>query len=275
MRVGIVTDEISSDIREALSLGVNWGICDFEVRSTSSGRVPFISDEDVQTLFQSRADFNATITALSPGTFRTSIDDKASVERDLAEVFPATIKLAQKLNAPIIITSGFVRSVGQQESDFSQAVQVLKAAARLAEREGITLALQNEPGYWADSGRKTARLLAAVDSRFLQACWDPANAFGAENYPYPVGYEAMKRWIVNIHVKDATRDSGLACVPIGEGKVNWLGQLRALVRNGKITNVTVETHCLPLVEKSKQNVETLKRMLKTIEQEESKAIAAS
>jgi sugar phosphate isomerase/epimerase len=275
MRIGIVTDEISSDIKEAFSLGVDWGIRDFEFRSSDSGRVPFVSDEDVQALLSSRVNFNATITALSPGTFRTSIDDKAAVERDLAEVLPATIRLAQRLNAPLVITSGFVRSVGQHGSEFSQVVKVMKEAAKLAEREGITLALENEPGYWADSGKKTARLLAAVDSRFLQACWDPANALGAENYPFPVGYEAVKRWIAGIHVKDATRDSGLACVPIGEGKVNWPGQLRALVREGKMASVTVETHCLPLIEKSRQNVETVRRMLKEIEQEESKAVPAS
>jgi sugar phosphate isomerase/epimerase len=275
MRIGIVTDEISPDIGEAFSLGVSWGIRDFEFRTSNSGRVPFISDQDMHLLLNSKIDSGVTITALSPGTFRTPIDDKAAVERDLAEVFPATIKMAHRLNVPLVITSGFVRSVGPEESDFDQVVQTLKKAARLAEGEGITLALENEPGSWADSGKKTAKLLAAVNSRYLQANWDPANALGAENYPYPVGYEAVKRWIVNIHVKDATKDPALACVPVSEGRVNWEGQLRALVRDGKLTHATVETDCLPLIEKSRQNVETLKRMLKKIQQEHSKVVTVS
>jgi len=275
MRIGIVTDEISPDIREAFSLGVSWGIRDFEFRTSNSGRVPFISDEDVQVLLSSKRDFGATITALSPGTFKIPVDDKAAVERDLTEVLPAAIKLAHRLNVRLVITFGFLRSVGQEESEFGQVVQILKKAANLAEGEGITLALENEPGFWADSGRKTAKLLAAVNSKYLQANWDPANALGVENYPYPVGYEALKRWIVNIHVKDAMKDSTLSCVPVGQGKINWEGQLRALVKDGKLEHATIETHCLPLIEKSKLNVETLKRMLKKIQQEQSKQVTVA
>jgi sugar phosphate isomerase/epimerase len=275
MRIGIVTDEISPDIREAFSLGISWGIRDFEFRTSKSGRVPYISDEDLQTLLSAKEDFGVRITALSPGTFKVPVNDKAAVEKDLTEVLPATMKLAHRFDTRVVITFGFVRSVGPEESEFEQVVRVLKKAASLAEAEGITLALENEPGFWADSGKKTAKLLASVNSSHLQANWDPANALGVENYPYPAGYEALKRWIVNIHVKDATRDSTLACVPVGEGKINWEGQLRALVRDGKLAHVTIETHCLPLIEKSKQNVETIKRMLKKIQQEQSNEVAVS
>jgi len=275
MRIGIVTDEISPDIREAFSLGVSWGIRDFEFRTSKSGRVPFVSEEDLQMLLGAKKDFGVTIRALSPGTFKVPVDDRAAVERDLTEVLPVTMKLAHKLDTRVVITFGFLRSAGPEQSEFEQVVRVLKKAASLAEAEGITLALENEPGFWADSGKKTAKLLASVNSSYLQANWDPANALGVENYPFPAGYEAIKRWIVNVHVKDATRDSTLACVPIGEGKINWEGQLRALIRDGKVTHVTIETHCLPLIEKSKQNVETLKRMLKKIQQEQSNEVVVS
>jgi sugar phosphate isomerase/epimerase len=275
MRIGIVTDEISSDLREAFSLGVSWGIRDFEFRTSKSGRVPFISDEDLQILLGAKKEFGATITALSPGTFKILVDDKAAVEKDLTEVLPATMKLAHRLNTHVVIIFGFLRSVGPEESEFEEVVQVLKKAAELAEGEGITLALENEPGFWADSGKKTAKLLGLVNSKYLQANWDPANALGVENYPYPAGYEALKPWIVNIHVKDAMKDSTLACVPVGKGKLNWEGQLRALIRDGKLQHVTIETHCLPLIEKSKQNVETLKRMLKKIQEEHSTGVVGS
>ncbi len=275
MRIGIVTDEISPDIQEAFSLGVSWGIHDFEFRTSKSGRAPFISEEDLQILLGAKKELGVTITALSPGTFKIPVDDKAAVEKDLTEVLPATMKLAHKLNTRVVITFGFLRSVGPEESEFEQVVQVMKKAAKLAEGEGITLALENEPGFWADSGKKTAKLLALVNSKYLQANWDPANALGVENYPYPAGYEALKPWIVNIHVKDAMKDSTLACVPVGKGKLNWEGQLRALIRDGKLQHVTIETHCLPLIEKSKQNVETLKRILKKLQQEHSNEVVGS
>jgi sugar phosphate isomerase/epimerase len=275
MRIGIVTDEISLDIREAFSLGVSWGIHDFEFRSSISGRVPHISSEDSRALLQMKKEFSATITALSPGMFRCQIDDKEAIDKDLKQVLPETIKLAQKLDASLVITFGFLRSIGLEESDFEQVVEVLQNAAELAKRGGITLALENEPGFWADSGKKMARILAAVNSTHLMASWNPANALGAENYPFPVGYEAVKRWIAHIHVKDAMKGSTLACVPVGEGKVNWEGQLRAVVKEEKLSCLTMETGCPPLVENSKKNIETVTRILKKIENEPAHELRAS
>jgi sugar phosphate isomerase/epimerase len=267
MKIGIITDEISPDIREAFSLGASWGIHDFEFRSSISGRVPNVSDEDVRLLLQMKKEFSATITALSPGTFRCLVDDKEAIDKELNQVLPGTIQLAHKLDTSLIITFGFLKSVGLEESDFERVVEVLQRAAELAKQEGITLALENEPGFWADSGKKMARILTAVNSTHFMASWSPSNALGAENYPFPVGYEAVKRWIVNIHVKDATKGSTLACVPVGEGKINWEGQVRALLREEKLSCLTIETGCPPLVENSKKNVETVARMLKKIENE--------
>ncbi len=275
MRIGIVTDEISPDIREAISLGVSWGIHDFEFRTSQSGRIPHISKEDTQVLFECKKEFGISFTALSPGTFKAPLEDVVTIQKDLNEVLPATIELAHKFHTPLILTFGFIKSITAGDSEFELAVKTLKSAAELAERNGITLALENEPGFWADSGKRTAKLLAAVGSKSLMANWDPANALGAENHPFPIGYEALKPWVANIHVKDVQKDSTLACVPVGEGKINWEGQLRAIVKDGRLSHVTIETHCLPLIEKSKQNVETVSRILKKIQEEQSRAIKVS
>jgi L-ribulose-5-phosphate 3-epimerase UlaE len=79
--------------------------------------------------------------------------------------------------------------------------------------------------------------------------------------PYPDGYEAIKKWIVNVHVKDTIKGSLLACVPIGEGKVDWEGQIQALVRDRLVEHVTIETHCLPLIENSQKNLQWLRQRL--------------
>ena len=269
MRIGIVTDEISLDVREAISIGVGWGLKDFEFRTCASGRVPYVSEQDLQVLSDCKKEFGLNITALSPGLFKIPIDDDAAVQKDLYEVLPATIQLARKFQTPSILTFGFVRTPEAESAEFDRVVELLGRAAELAGRDGITLALENEPGYWADSGRKTAKVLVAVNSKYLQANWDPANALGAERYPFPVGYEAVKRWVVNIHVKDVQRKAALECVAIGGGKINWEGQIRALIDENRLDHVTIETHCLPLLEKSKQNVETVSRLLKKIEEEQS------
>ena len=53
---------------------------------------------------------------------------------------------------------------------------------------------------------------------------------------------------------------GLA-VPLGEGVIDWRGQVRALLRNGYKGFFTIETHHRPLVQASRKCVETFRRMV--------------
>jgi hypothetical protein len=50
-------------------------------------------------------------------------------------------------------------------------------------------------------------------------------------------------------------------VPVGEGKVDWEGQMQALVRDAAVKQVTIETHCLPLIENSQKNLQRLRQIL--------------
>jgi sugar phosphate isomerase/epimerase len=143
-------------------------------------------------------------------------------------------------------------------------VELMSRAAETARKAGITLVVENEPGFWCDSGEHTAKLLGAVNSPSLRANWDPCNGYGTAEKPFPNGYESVKKFIANVHVKDTKEGALIRCVPVGEGAVDWKGQLEAVVRDQIVNHVTIETHCLPLVEKSKQNVDTLRRYLSEI-----------
>jgi sugar phosphate isomerase/epimerase len=125
----------------------------------------------------------------------------------------------------------------------------------------MRLAIENEPGFWADTGVNTRRLITDVASPALGANWDACNAYGTTERPFPEGYEAIKDVIVNVHVKDTLKGALIQCVPVGEGVIDWKGQMRALMHDRLVSHVTIETHCLPLVEKSRQNVETLRRIM--------------
>ncbi len=267
--IGIVTDEITPDFREALTHARAWGITLFEIRCLSSGRVPFISEEDFQTLRTAVGCSAIRITALSPGIFKCPVSDRMQVEYELAEVLPKTIRMAKALACGMVIMFGFKRSGFSEEEEFAAAVEVMTRAAHIAEDEGIVLAVENEPGFVCDTGSNTAALLRAVGSPSLRANWDPANAFGGSETPYPDGYEAVKPFIGNVHVKDTRLGSLVACCPVGEGLLDWEGQLRALMQDGVVPHVTIETHCLPLIEQSKKNLDTLHAYFSEIVESES------
>jgi sugar phosphate isomerase/epimerase len=261
MRIGIVTDEISSNVREAIELGVSWGIMDYELRVIGDARVPAITPATVGELLQLKDKFGIRYTALSPGTCKGAIDDAAKLNQEFNETMPATFVLAKKLTVPLVIIFGFQRLPEQPDALETNVVAAFRRLAMAAEKENLGLAIENEPGFWCDSGRNTARIIAAVNSPFLRANWDPANASGTDEVPYPAGYEALKKWIVNVHVKDTSQGALLACVPIGEGNIDWEGQTAALARDRLVEHVTIETHCLPLIENSQKNLQWLRRRL--------------
>ena len=139
----------------------------------------------------------------------------------------------------------------------------LRRAAKLAAAAGLELLVENEPGYWCDTGTHTAAMIARSGSATLFANWDPCNAWlgpDAEQ-PYPEGYEALKPHIRNVHVKDTLEGSLVRCVPVGDGVIDWKGQLRALAVDRIVPHVTIETHCEPLVENSRRNWESIKGIL--------------
>ncbi|MDZ7361703.1 MAG: sugar phosphate isomerase/epimerase [candidate division KSB1 bacterium] len=264
MRIGIVTDEISTEVREAIELGMSWGIMDYELRVIGEARVPTVKPETVDDLLRLKEKFRVRYTALSPGACKGAIDDDETLQRELNETLPETFRLARKLDVPTVIIFGFQRLPQQPSSLLPKVVEAFCQMAIMAQKEGLRLAVENEPGFWCDSGQNTARLIAAVDSPFLRANWDPANALGTDEIPYPDGYEAIKKWIANVHVKDTIKGALIECVPVGEGKIDWEGQLRALIQDRAIQHITIETHCPPLRENSQKNLQRLQQMLRRL-----------
>lgn len=262
--LGIVSDEISNDFTEAMHHASLWGISIMEIRLLKSGRIPNVSKEDIDEVLKYVRRGDVRITALSPGIFKHRLSKISQLEEELNTTLPRTIDLARSMGASLIIVFGFERESGEPETNRSIAVDFLRRAASVAERAGVKLAIENEPGFWCDTGANTRTIIDDVASPALGANWDPANAYGTPEVPYPGGYKAIRERIFNVHVKDTRQGSLVQCVPVGDGALDWAGQLRAIVYDKIVSHITIETHCLPLIDNSRRNVETLKRMLNDI-----------
>jgi L-ribulose-5-phosphate 3-epimerase len=264
LEFGMVSDEISTDFNEAARYGIEWGISIFELRVLRTGRIPSVDQGELREVHALVKNNGLRVTALSPGIFKLPLSQTAKLGEELATTLPKTLSLAREFRAPLVIAFGFQREQNEKPEMFARAVDFMSRAAERAGKEGVKIIIENEPGFWCDSGANTAKLIQAVNSPYLKANWDPCNGYGTAERPFPEGYEAVKQFIANVHVKDTKEGSLIRCVPVGEGALNWKGQLAALVRDELVRHVTIETHCLPLVEKSKQNVETLKTYLAEI-----------
>jgi sugar phosphate isomerase/epimerase len=122
----------------------------------------------------------------------------------------------------------------------------LRIACQVAEEEGVILVLENVRSCWGNSGVNSRKILDAVSHPHLRAIWDPGNDYVSGGVPYPEGYEAVKPYIVHVHLKDARvvdPEPGLtAWEAVGAGEGRLAEQMAALVRDGYSGVVSLETH---------------------------------
>ena len=261
MKIGIVSDEIVLDFAEAVRYGTSWGIMDYEIRCLTSGRVPYLSEEEIQTVLQMKKEKGVNIAALSPGIFKISLqDEKIKTEKD--KVLFDTFRLAERLGTNLVIIFGVNHYENEPAENYERVVSLFTEVARKAQWNGFMLAVENEPGHWCDTGANTAKILHEVNSPCLKANWDLGNSFCSGEIPYPDGYQAIKDFVINLHVKDyRKKDGNYECVVIGDGEIDYPGQFRALLRDNSLHHITLETHCLPFLEKSEESVRRLKKIL--------------
>jgi sugar phosphate isomerase/epimerase len=262
LALGIVSDEVDLDFGSAARHAAGWDITRFEIRCLRTGRVPAVDPAEMREVAARVRDGSVMITALSPGTFKHPLSRAREIEEELDSVLPRTITMARELGAGMIITFGFHREEGESEGNRGKAVAYLRHAADLVAKEGMKLAVENEPGFWCGTGAQTRSIIGEVGSPAFGANWDPCNAYGTDERPYPDGYAAIKDVILNVHAKDTRKGALIQCVPIGDGVIDWRGQLSALVRDRPVQHVTIETHCHPLVENSRRNAEVLRTLMR-------------
>ncbi len=193
MEIGIVTDEISSDVKKAIETGVSWGIRNFELRIIENNRIPNLCDEKLHHILDLKKQYNIHFTALSPGTFKNTLENKAQIKKDIEETLPGTYRIAKLLGTKIVIAFGIRRSKIDNPEDEQEVIDIFQQVANTAKNEGIKIAIENEPGFWCDTGTNTARILQKINSPALRANWDPANAVGAEKKPFPDGYNNTEK----------------------------------------------------------------------------------
>jgi sugar phosphate isomerase/epimerase len=110
----------------------------------------------------------------------------------------------------------------------------------------VILVLENEASCNTATAAEAAKVLAAISSPDLMLNWDPGNAAEHDEKPYPDGYNLLpKDRIGHCHCKDAVKKpdgSGYQWAAMGRGIIDWIGQFKALKRDGYHFAVSLETH---------------------------------
>ncbi len=103
----------------------------------------------------------------------------------LTELLPRSLDYANELGAQLVLVFGFDRSGIPEGEAPDELLEYLFKAAERAQTAGLKLAVENEAGFWADSGDRTARMISAINHPALGVNWDPGNAFFAGDISHP------------------------------------------------------------------------------------------
>ena len=263
MELAISADEISHDFETAVALGVDWGIRFFELKRVHRKRVPDISDEERALILKVVKDHEVQITSISPGLFKIPLE-AGLVKTHLGRRLDQSFELARDLGTEKIVVFGFIHPEPEDNGTVpQQVVDYLGQAADRAVAEGFRLFLENEPVCWAGSSETVAGIAEAIGSSGIGINWDPCNDLDIPGHkPYPDGYEKVKPGLGHLHMKDARHlpDGRVQYVVIGEGDVDWRGQLRALQNDRYTGYCVIETHFGVGVRTSKACIESAQKM---------------
>ena len=84
---------------------------------------------------------------------------------------------------------------------------------------------------------------------------------GTVTFNDPDGYAAAKRFVRNVHFKDARRYADGTWEILPEGDVDWQGQIKALLDDGYGGAIAVEPHLFPSVARTRAALDRLRALV--------------
>jgi len=263
MKVSVLTDEISQDPVTAIELASGWGIRHIEVRSLFGKRVPDDDPDVRKMLLDELAAYNVDVAAITPGLFKVPLTDREEIDRHLADRLPKSIEFANAVGTNVIILFTPILTDGPDEKEMSYFRDVLVKALDIAEKEAVTLALENEPICYTATGSSTSKFVRDLNRQDLRVNWDPGNAYFAGEDALE-GYRHVRDLVAHVHLKDCVTDrltGAKGYVPIGQGEVGLEEQVRLLKEDRYLGHLTIETHFGPKVKGTKECLDGLRAIL--------------
>jgi len=270
--LGVVADEISDDPDVAFPAARDLDLHEVELQMLWGKPVTDLSAAEIQRVRELLARYGLRVSMIGTGFLKACRVDlipggNFEASEDFAqhmEVFRRSLIIARAFDCRLVRTFSFRRphmvGLGNPSPRPPRGGEIppptldliregLSIPARIAEREGLTMGLENVRSCYGNTGENARIIIDAMNSPALKAVWDPANTFVSGGVDYPDGYEAIRAHTVHVHFKDArVRDAATGLTSwecIGEGEVRLGEELAAFARDSYSGVVSVETHWEP------------------------------
>jgi L-ribulose-5-phosphate 3-epimerase len=285
-KLSVITDEISQDLGHACEIAAReFGLGWVELRAMHDKNIINWDAHDIAEAKSILQKFNLQVSEIASPVFKTDWPgapkspfspkqpqfgaDFSYAQQD--ELLGRAFELAKAFGRPPIRIFDFWRLDDQKPHRAAIDDRIRQAAVR-AGGQGLTLTLENELACNTATGAEAARLLDAVRERALMLNWDPGNAAARGEQAFPDGYAKLpKTRIAHMHLKDVVDAGGgkTEWAAMGRGTIDYVGQFRALKRDGYAGALSLETHWRgggTPEESTRQSMAGLKTLLQRVEQ---------
>jgi len=241
IKLAFITDEATQDLQQAIVFAKENGMSGVELRSVEDTPIDRIPAEKLKTYKQWLDAAGLQVCNLASSFFKC-LPQEASGELE---------KLRRLCDAADILECdtirGFVFFADEKGPEVTDEMTALfTPAVKLLKERGKQLLIEADPSVNTTNHAAVAAFLEQLNSDVVGAIYDPGNDIydPLREIPYPDGYEAVKKWVKHIHIKDAIRNEKGEpnCVCIGTGWVDYPGLIKALYRDGYTGWMSLETH---------------------------------
>jgi sugar phosphate isomerase/epimerase len=283
-KLGVITDEISEDLGQALDFITGYALAYCELREIWDRNIVNLSPAELERAKNLIERHHLKVAEIASPIFKYHLPGMPSPRPNWSDTFRAadltdkdTENLLQRVFklAPFFGTSK-VRifsywRVEEPEKAYPYVRERLAKAAALAAQNNITLLLENEHDCNVGTGKELGQLLREINLPNLRGMWDPCNAARLGEVPYPDGYRQVRGLFQHIHIKDVKKDPATGefqYVPVGEGMIDFRGQFVALREDGYDGTMSLETAYLRpdgnKMESTRECLQGLLRVLKSV-----------
>lgn len=271
MRFAVITDELSRDIDTACEQITSWGVWHVTLRQVGASRIGHdLSPGFLDDLMRSLKRWHVTVEAISPGAFGVALHDPAMLYHRRI-LLPASLHLAVLLGAKVVHVSSPLKPAGASFMP-DDVLELLAEASELAANLGLTLALDNEAGHWADTGVAAAKIVREIGHMGIKLAYNPMEAIKAGEATFPAGYQAVMDQLLALFVGDCQgSDTGYAPVLPGDGHVHLRELVTALAAGNFKGPLVLAPNLVPRVEGARAAYESADRMLQLALREARKA----
>lgn len=186
-KLGIITDELTEDLEQALNFISNCSLAYCELRDLWHKNIMNLSPDELDRAKQLIANHRLKVNDIGSPIFKYNLPEMPArqerrdtfranfTDQDTEELLRRSFKLANFFGTSKVRIFSYWR-VDEPQKAYPYVRDRLAKATLLAAQNRIALVLENEHECNIGTGKELGRILREVDSAYLRGNWDPGNA---------------------------------------------------------------------------------------------------